>query len=537
MKFMDVTNLVRKLKNTGTISTLVGEFTFSKQIGEGGNSNVCLYNKNGLDFAVKFFSKGTEFQSKADRFIDEYFGLAQVPSHPSIARYFHLDTVTIDDEKFLIIIMKRYASTLNCTIKDETDESIYAEKLRILFEDLLSAIEHLHKFKIIHRDIKPQNILKDAETGRYVLSDFGISKFDPESIAREAETREGERLANYRYCSPEQRGKTIPTSFSSDLYAFAQVIQEYATGDINHGGGRDKIKFLHSEFLRIVDSVVSKCLMHDPEMRFKSVADLREFMKKESDAYKENVKYMEQERGISNSWEYLFNLNRAIAKGFPTVNQVGEITASERIVRFLNCIDETIRTEEHKDMLWLTDSVGGDLNYYGASHISGNEFVINYGGFLHQANISKILVHYDDVRPYRNFFIILIESMQPFTFTSTSDMNIIKSRSFVPSTVDHAVVWNGKYFDPQDMQNLYVEIEDQVYENERAVFKDVHRFIATEAMLISPCNVINYRVNQNNLAQILLKTCISEETLSAESARQYWGAVHGHYNYWISSRL
>jgi len=489
---MDVTNLVRKLKEMGTISTQVGEFSFIKQIGEGGNSNVCLYTKNGLNFAVKFFSKGTELQSKADRFIDEYFGLAQIPSHPAIAEYFHLDSITIDNDKLLIIIMKCYASALNDTLKDETDEGIYTEKLKILFEDLLSAIEHLHKHKIIHRDIKPQNILRDAQTGRFVLSDFGISKFDPESIAREADTREGERLANYRYCSPEQRGKSIPTSFSSDLYAFAQVIQEYATGDINQGGGRQRIKFTHSEFLRIADSVVSKCLMHDAEKRFQSVSELREFMHKESDAFKENVRHMEKEREISISWDYLFKLNRAIAKGFPSVNTVGEITDPKRIARFLNCINETLQKEGHEKMLWLTDSRGGDLNFYGATDLGNNEFEINYGTYLHQTKIRKIFVHYDDVRPYRNFFIILIESMSPFNYTSTFDLNIIKSRTFSPSSVDHAVQWNGKYFDPQDMQNLYVEIEDQVYENDKSIFRDVHRFVADEALLISPYDVISH---------------------------------------------
>jgi len=76
--------------------------------------------------------------------------------------------------------------------------------------------------------------------------------------------------------------------------------------------------------------------------------------------------------------------------------------------------------------------------------------------------------------------------MSPFNYTSTFDLNIIKSRTFSPSSVDHAVQWNGKYFDPQDMQNLYVEIEDQVYENDKSIFRDVHRFVADEALLISP---------------------------------------------------
>lgn len=293
---MDIKNLIKKLKETKIINTLVGEFSFDKQIGEGGNSNVCLYKKNDVEFAVKFFSKGTENSSKIKRFIDEYFGMAQIPSHPNIDRYFHLDTVILDDEKFMIIIMKRYKSSLNETLEEETDKSVYTDKIRALFENLLNAIEHLHAHGIIHRDIKPENILIDDVNNRYVLSDFGISKFDPENIAKEAETKAGERLANYRYCAPEQRGRNVPASYSSDLYSFAQVIQEYATGDINHGGGRTQLKFHDTEFIRIVDKVINKCLMHNPENRFSDVEELKLYMLHESDRYKSEV-YGTGERG------------------------------------------------------------------------------------------------------------------------------------------------------------------------------------------------------------------------------------------------
>ncbi|AWC79941.1 protein kinase domain-containing protein [Serratia marcescens] len=534
---MDIPELIKKLKEAKVINTLVGDFSFVKQIGEGGNSNVCLYKKNDIEFAVKFFSKGIENKSKTERFIDEYFGMAQIPSHPNIANYLHLDTVTLNDEKYLIIIMKIYKSTLEGTLWGEEDKSVYAEKIKILYEDLLQAIEHLHAHGIIHRDIKPQNILVNGKSGRFVLSDFGISKFDPETIAKEAETKDGERLANYRYCSPEQRGRKLPASFSSDLYSFAQVIQEYATGDISQGGGRTRLKYQDIEFLEIVDKVIEKCLMHQPENRFGSVSELRDFMLKESVFYKEKNKRIQQEKEISNSWDFLFKFNMAIAKGFPSVKIISEITSSVKISYFLQCIDETIKSAEHKDMLWMIKSDRGDLNYYGAKYIRGSEFEINYGNFLHQANISKLLVYYDNTHPYKSFFIILIDAMKHFDCVETDDLKKTKSRNTLPKKVDEAVEWQGYYFDVEDADNPYIEIEGVTYENDRKSFRQLSRFVATEALFVSPSNVIDYRVGQNIFVGNLLADIISQNSLSLDSVRRYWDSVAGRYNYWITSRL
>ncbi|EOA2989920.1 serine/threonine protein kinase [Yersinia enterocolitica] len=533
---MDIPELIKKLKELNVINTLVGEFYFIKQIGEGGNSNVCLYRKNNLLFAVKFFSKGTENASKTQRFIDEYFGMAQIPSHPNIADYLHLDTVTLDGEKYLIIIMKLYKSTLKGSLKDETEKTDYILNLKALFDDLLHAVEHLHAHNIIHRDIKPQNILIDISTGRYVLSDFGISKFDPESIAREAETREGERLANYRYCAPEQRGKNVPASFSSDLYSFAQVIQEYATGDINHGGGRTQVKFRDIEFLSIVDQVIERCLMHDPDARFENVSELKKYMTEQSSDYKNDMRLMAQENEINDQWDYLHNLNTAIARGFPTINRIGEITDPARMIRFFESIDETIKSKKHENSLWMIQSDGGDLNYYGTKHISGNEFEINYGGFPHQAHISKILVHYVDTSPYGNYFIILVDAMVHFEYCDTTDLSTKKTRGYFPADIDESLEWKDYILDPQDTQNIYVEIEGKVYDNNRDSFRQICRFVAPEALFVSPSNVFTYDAKQHAHAQTLLKACIEDNTLSADTHRKYWNEVGGRYNYWISSR-
>ncbi|HIE5372699.1 TPA: serine/threonine protein kinase [Proteus mirabilis] len=534
---MDIPNLIKKLKEIKVISTLVGEFSFIKQIGEGGNSNVCLYKKNNIEFAIKFFSKGVNNKSKKDRFIDEYFGMTQIPSHPNIANYFHLDKVTLHNDEYLIIIMKLYKSALKGTLTGEEDKDVYTKKLRALYYDLLGAIEHLHTYGIIHRDIKPQNILVDEESGRFVLSDFGISKFDPENIAKEAETKDGERLANYRYCSPEQRGKNFSASFSSDLYSFAQVIQEYATGDINQGGGRTRLKHQDIEFIQIVDKVIEKCLMHQPGNRFSNVSELNDFMTKESNSYKEKKKRIEKERDINCSWDFLYKFNMAIAKGFPSVKEISEITAPDKIARFLQCIDDTIKNTEHKNNLWMIQSNGGDLNYYGTEHISTNTFEINYGGFPHQANISKIIVHYNNTIPYKSFFIILVDRMDHFVYVDTTDLKKTKIRNTLPQKIDDVVEWQDYYLDPQDADNPYIEIEGKIYKNDKKYFRRLNRFVATEALFVLPSNVFDYRFYHNDIVKNLLADIINKNSLSQESARKYRFDIARHYNYWITSRL
>lgn len=534
---MDIEGLVKKLKAMRVITSLVGEFKFLKQLGEGGNSNVCLYTKDGIEFAVKFFSKGTGEKTKNDRFIDEYFGMAQIPSHPNIAQYFHLDTVEIDGEKFLIIIMKRYQTTLKGTLKDETDKAVYLEKLSGLFRDLLRAVDFLHANGVIHRDIKPQNILYDDKENRYVLADFGISKFAPEKFAKEAETRDGERLANYRYCAPEQRGNKVPASYASDLYSVAQVLQEYATGDINHGGGRAEVKYQEEEFLSLLDKVIARCLMNDPDSRFSNTSELREFMHKEGFEYKQEMKYLEKEKQADLIWDNMWRFDNAIARGFLSATRIGEITDPSEIADFLESINITLRSESGKNSLWMTQSDGSDLNYLGSEHINKNNFVINYGGFPHQATIRKILVHHFDGSPYKNFFIIMTDSAPPFNYADTNHTATSKKRTYYPALVDVAELWNGLYFDPNDVQNRYIKIDGTVIDRHESRFESVYRFVASEAIMVSPCGIFSYEARHHDNVQIFLKRCLQAGGMSQNALREYWRAVGGKYCNGITNRL
>src|SRR5262249_20568890 len=101
------------------------------------------------------------------------------------------------------------------------------EKVK-LFLDVCSAVEHAHQHFVVHRDLKPGNILVD-QSGVVKLLDFGISK----QLENGPDTVDGMRMLTPDYASPEQlRGD--PITVTSDVYSMAAVLYELLTGAKPH---------------------------------------------------------------------------------------------------------------------------------------------------------------------------------------------------------------------------------------------------------------------------------------------------------------
>lgn len=90
-----MSSLVSYIKSHG-IDTNVGKFEFIKILGEGGNSYVYLFKKNDKQFVIKFLKSDVN-SKKIERFKDEYFALAQLPSNKGIIEQYHLDKVKIEE--------------------------------------------------------------------------------------------------------------------------------------------------------------------------------------------------------------------------------------------------------------------------------------------------------------------------------------------------------------------------------------------------------------------------------------------------------
>lgn len=153
------------------------------------------------------------------------------------------------------------------------------KKVIALLRKLLDALGHAHKLGIVHRDVKPENVLFDANN-RPHLADFGaaisIDLNDPDARL----TREGFAVGSLGYMSPEQaRGKVV--TGTSDLYSLAVVTFELLTGERSHGG-TDAISLALAQIEQAhtpLPSALShwqpffhQALQANPELRFQSAA-------------------------------------------------------------------------------------------------------------------------------------------------------------------------------------------------------------------------------------------------------------------------
>jgi formylglycine-generating enzyme required for sulfatase activity len=156
---------------------------------------------------------------------------------------------------------------------------------RILSE-VASALAHAHKRGVIHRDIKPQNILLDAESGRTLVTDFGIARTaDTTSL-----TATGLVLGTPAYLAPEQVTGD-PSDHRADIYALGIMAYEILTGRPPFeaptasavlmkrlAGPPPSVIQLRPDVPQALQQVIDGCLATDPDERFDSAGDIVRFL-------------------------------------------------------------------------------------------------------------------------------------------------------------------------------------------------------------------------------------------------------------------
>jgi hypothetical protein len=207
-----------------------GPYRLVREIGKGGMGTVYLGQRDDqeyhIDVAVKLVTPGMDTSFVLQRFRRERQILASL-DHPHIARL--LDGGTIGED--LPYIVMEYVDGVRISEYCRQRELTVEQRLR-LFLDVCSAVEHAHRHFVVHRDLKPGNILV-TNAGVVKLLDFGICKLlysDP--VGKDTATEAG-RLMTPDYASPEQiRGE--PVTVVSDVYSLAAVLYELLTGTNPH---------------------------------------------------------------------------------------------------------------------------------------------------------------------------------------------------------------------------------------------------------------------------------------------------------------
>jgi hypothetical protein len=207
-----------------------GEFEILGEIGHGGMARVYLAQELALDrqVAVKVLSPlFAEYPEIVKRFQHEARTAGQL-NHPHIVPVFAV--YQGDGLSFFTMPFVRGASFREIIHEDGPLE--LEEALEFL-QQAASGLAYAHQHGVIHRDVKPENMMLEETTGRLVLTDFGLAK----ALGAESLTVPGDMIGTPHYMSPEQLEDNVEIDGRCDEYSLAMVAYEMLAGEHPFGGG------------------------------------------------------------------------------------------------------------------------------------------------------------------------------------------------------------------------------------------------------------------------------------------------------------
>ena len=267
-------NQLERLSST----VLSGRYRLESKLGSGGMSTVYLANDEVLDRPVAVKLLHREISEEADqleRFRREARSAARL-SHPNLVGVIDAGE---DDGRPYIVFEYIDGRTLKRRLQEEgplpVDEAVaYAIEIG-------RGLTAAHARKLVHRDVKPQNVLIDPD-GRAKVTDFGIAR----SLEQKGMTATGRVLGTTDYVSPEQAmGEDVDER--SDVYSLGVVLYEMLTGDVPFQAETQvgvamkhvnepmpDVQAKRPEVSAVVASVVDRSTTKDQRDRYNSVAEM-----------------------------------------------------------------------------------------------------------------------------------------------------------------------------------------------------------------------------------------------------------------------
>ena len=259
----------------GTV--FAGRYRLERRLGSGGMADVWLAEDQelGRNVAIKMlherYAGDTQFVERFRREATHAAGL----SHPNVVSIFDRGMA---EGSYYIVMEYVEGRTLKELIV--TRGSCPVPVAISYVRQVLAALRYAHRHGIVHRDIKPHNVLVDHE-GRVKVADFGIARAGSSQM-----TEAGSIIGTAQYLSPEQ-ARGAPVDESSDLYSTGILLYELLTGELPFNGETPvEIAMKHlsqvppapstirSEIPRDLDLVVLRALAKEPADRYRSAKEL-----------------------------------------------------------------------------------------------------------------------------------------------------------------------------------------------------------------------------------------------------------------------
>ncbi len=206
------------------VGARLGErYTVTRLLGQGGMGAVYLAVDEVLEkeVALKFVHRelagGTDGLYK----LRDEVRLAQKVTHRNVCRTYDLEEV---EGHFLVKMEYVDGETLSARIN--RDDRVPLDDALAIARDIATGLQAAHAQGVVHRDLKPQNVLLEKATGRVVLMDFGIAR------ATRTDATDGERpVGTPEYMAPEQ-ARSRPVDGRTDLYALGCVLYHMLCGEV-----------------------------------------------------------------------------------------------------------------------------------------------------------------------------------------------------------------------------------------------------------------------------------------------------------------
>ena len=206
---------------------LAAHYELDCEIGRGGMGIVYRAKDRRLkrQVAIKLLPPELAFRSEIkSRFLREAETAAQL-SHPNIVPIY-----TVDELEQLVFFVMAYVSGDNLAKRLHERGVLTVDETRKVLREVADALAYAHDRGVVHRDIKPDNILLDAVTGRPMVTDFGIARA-MDSTGDSRLTATGMAIGTPAYMSPEQAAGEREIDGRSDLYSHGILGYQMLTGE------------------------------------------------------------------------------------------------------------------------------------------------------------------------------------------------------------------------------------------------------------------------------------------------------------------
>jgi hypothetical protein len=260
-------------------------YALERELGRGGMATVYLAQdrKHGRPVAIKVLHPELASSVGVERFVRE-IGIAARLQHPNILTLIDSGSGTDaqSDEHFLFYVMP-FVEGVSLRERLARDGALAPPEAVRLLREIVDGVAHAHRHGVMHRDIKPDNVLLAGQHA--LLVDFGVAR--AMSDAREEKlTATGISLGTPSYMAPEQAAGDPAVDHRADLYAIGLVAYEILTGTAAFSGTPQSVlaaqisaapRPLHAVRPGIppaLERVVNRCLEKNPAQRFQTADEL-----------------------------------------------------------------------------------------------------------------------------------------------------------------------------------------------------------------------------------------------------------------------